>query len=369
MKKQVKTIKPVYLTLSYVLLGLLLAAAPLQAKDQEIIVRIENLGPEGGVYFTPVWMGFHDGSFDLFDPGGLASEALERLAEDGDASALRMEFEAAVGGATGGIDEVVTAPAGFAGAPVFDPGDAASMQLTVDSEMNRYMSFVSMIIPSNDAFIGNHNPQGIELFDAAGNFKGKQVTTILGSMVWDAGTELNTEMDAAFINQADPDTGVTTACPVLPHSGYLGSYANQGSDPIILGGTGPADIEFDSSAADFTLPHAVVARITIEPVPAAEAMTMSAAALLAQGRGDGPVIYVTGQGLFYDSIVKADLPMEGPFQLLEAGGPSGLQTEFGPGDVGYVGGRWWVDVTGDGEQNEGDGFFMCPLLPPGRVSP
>ncbi|MHC4226836.1 MAG: spondin domain-containing protein [Planctomycetota bacterium] len=89
MKKQVKTIKPVYLTLSYVLLGLLLAAAPLQAKDQEIIVRIENLGPEGGVYFTPVWMGFHDGSFDLFDPGGLASEALERLAEDGDASQLR----------------------------------------------------------------------------------------------------------------------------------------------------------------------------------------------------------------------------------------------------------------------------------------
>ncbi len=91
--------------------------------------------------------------------------------------------------------------------------------------------------------------------------------------------------------------------------------------------------------------------------------------LLSQGRGNGPVVYVTGQDLFYDSIVKATLPPNGPFQLLEMAGPSGLQTEFGPGDVGYLGGRWWVDVDSDGVQNEGDAYFMCPLLPPGRDNP
>lgn len=80
----------------------------------------------------------------------------------------------------------------------------------------------------------------------------------------------------------------------------------------------------------------------------------------------GPTIYVYGQDLFYDSIVLTDLPMEGPFQQLEPGGPSGLMTEFGLGDQEYVGGRWWLDANMSGEMDEGDAFFMCPLLGPGR---
>jgi hypothetical protein len=87
------------------------------------------------------------------------------------------------------------------------------------------------------------------------------------------------------------------------------------------------------------------------------------------GRGDGPVIYVTGQDLYNDSIVTADpVPWEGPFQKLEMG-PNGLQTEFGPGDPGYVGGRWWVDTNGNGYQDADDHFFLCPLLGPGRDAP
>ena len=53
-----------------------------------------------------------------------------------------------------------------------------------------------------------------------------------------------------------------------------------------------------------------------------------------------PVVYVTSQGLFYDSIVLTDLPPNGPFQLLETmAGPTGLQTEFGLDDPEYIGGR------------------------------
>jgi hypothetical protein len=91
----------------------------------------------------------------------------------------------------------------------------------------------------------------------------------------------------------------------------------------------------------------------------------------ANGRGSGPIVYVTGQDLFYDSIVLTDLPPQGPFQLLEFGGPSpdGLFTEFGPGDPGYVGGRWWVDDNGNGEMDSEDAYFMCPLLGPGRDEP
>jgi hypothetical protein len=86
------------------------------------------------------------------------------------------------------------------------------------------------------------------------------------------------------------------------------------------------------------------------------------------GRGTGPVIYVTSQGLYYDSIVVADpLPMKGRFQQLIPG-EHGLETEFGPGMQGHLGGRWWIDVNGDGVMDQGDRFFLCPLLGPGRTT-
>ena len=88
-----------------------------------------------------------------------------------------------------------------------------------------------------------------------------------------------------------------------------------------------------------------------------------------KGRGNGPIILVTSQGLYYDSIVTADpLPPTGPFQQLVPV-TGGLKTEFGPGDKGYVGGRWWVDVNGDHQMDPGDHYFSCPLLGPGRDAP
>ena len=88
---------------------------------------------------------------------------------------------------------------------------------------------------------------------------------------------------------------------------------------------------------------------------------------LAKGGRAGPtgVVYVTSQGLYYDTFVVVDpLPMHGPFQLLVNG-----MTEFGPGDPGYLGGRWWVDLNANGEQDEDDHYFLCPLLGPGREDP
>ena len=87
------------------------------------------------------------------------------------------------------------------------------------------------------------------------------------------------------------------------------------------------------------------------------------------GRGTGPVIFVTSQGLYFDSIVVADpLPMRGNFQQLIPG-MNGLSTEFGPGTPGHLGGRWWVDLNDDNIMDEDDHFFLCPLLGPGRTTP
>lgn len=89
------------------------------------------------------------------------------------------------------------------------------------------------------------------------------------------------------------------------------------------------------------------------------------------GRGDGPIIYVESQGLYYDSIVTAEpLPYNGhnghTFQKLYLG-PMGLTTMYGYGDTEYRGGRWWLDLNGNDIMDpEGtDHYFGCPLLGPG----
>jgi hypothetical protein len=83
------------------------------------------------------------------------------------------------------------------------------------------------------------------------------------------------------------------------------------------------------------------------------------------GKRTPGVVFVTSQGLYYDTfVVKDPLPMEGRFQLLADG-----KTEFGPGQPGYLGGRWWEDLNGDGIQDPADHYFLCPLLPPGRPTP
>ena len=102
-------------------------------------------------------------------------------------------------------------------------------------------------------------------------------------------------------------------------------------------------------------------------------MFLASNEVLARGNKQGPVVYVESQDLFYDAIIAADpLPMKGPFQKLyecEVDEVVGLCTMYGPGDFGFYGGRWWVDLNGDQIMDEEDHFFSCPLLGPGRETP
>ena len=93
------------------------------------------------------------------------------------------------------------------------------------------------------------------------------------------------------------------------------------------------------------------------------ALALAMTAHAAEGRaGSTGAVFVTSQGLYYDTFVTRDpIPMNGPFQLLENG-----TTEFRPGDPGYLGGRWWEDLNGNGVQDADDHYFLCPLLGPGR---
>ena len=229
-----------------------------------ISVTIENLSPTNGLFLTPFWVGFHNGSFDLYDQGSPASPGLERLAEDGNTGPLSDEF--AMNGS--GSDATVLAPAGFTGAPIFDPGESVTEIFNLDPAEERYFSYASMVIPSNDAFIANGNPLAHEIFDGLGSFVGAFTFLILGADVLDAGTEVNSETSAAFLDQMNPNEGTTEGGVVSLHPGFNGSLGNPLGAPMnILGGTNAAGFPIGVVEGDFTQPDYQIARITISAIP------------------------------------------------------------------------------------------------------
>jgi hypothetical protein len=72
-----------------------------------LTITVENLAPPMGTVVTPLWFGFHDGSFTIYRDGAPASAALERLAEDANAGRS----------ATGSIRRVWAFPKGSCLAP------------------------------------------------------------------------------------------------------------------------------------------------------------------------------------------------------------------------------------------------------------
>ncbi|MEO8427099.1 MAG: spondin domain-containing protein [Verrucomicrobiota bacterium] len=214
------------------------------SRPVEVIVTVENLAPTNGNYLTPMWMGFHNGGFDLYNIGSAATPGLESVAEDGAAAALSGEFTASSAGSMQGVTT---------GGPIA-PGQRRSLRFSLDATApeDRYFSYAAMVIPSNDAFIGNESPQAYSVFDAAGNFVGGS-WIVSGSQVNDAGTEVNDELPAntAFFGQTTANTGVTEGGTVQPHAGFKA----KGSGGIL-----------DSAMfanADFKAANYQVARITI----------------------------------------------------------------------------------------------------------
>jgi hypothetical protein len=215
------TIKPLRLTAAATaaVFGGVCAAA----ERPTVIVTVENLAPELGTFQTPVWVGFHAGEFDSYDGGELASflpilgsPAIERIAEDGNAGPLSDDFDVVV---PDGVQGVVASNGPI---PPLGPGQSVSRLFDVDPSLHRYFSYVSMVIPSNDAFIANGSATAHAIFDGDGAFVGESFV-VSGVDVNDAGTELNDEVPehTAFFGQMMPDTGVDEEMVIMAHPGFL----------------------------------------------------------------------------------------------------------------------------------------------------
>ena len=196
------------------------APAPQATSIPSVVVRVENAQPELGTFLTPPWIAIHDGTFDSYDGGmpanvPLGGNEIEALAEDGNNGPISATFASLLPNAP-----QVTALTGPVGP--LAPGSFATVTLNVDPTVDRYFSYASMVIPSNDAFIANGNPVAHELFDGSGNFVG-QGFVVSGDETNDAGTEVNDEVsqNVAFLGQAGPNIGVTENGLVLtPSPGF-----------------------------------------------------------------------------------------------------------------------------------------------------
>jgi len=190
-----------------------------------VIITVENSAGSRGAFQTPFWIAAHDGSFDIYDrdvplgSGSLISAAsVEALAEDGATGPISEEFSIAqpLSPQTTLVGQTGSERAG----PVA-PGITSSVTFNVNPETDRFFSYASMVIPSNDAFIANGNPQAHPLFDERGRFVGEDFV-VAGSEVLDAGTEINDEIAAntAFLNQGGPNIGDTENGNVVLHEGF-----------------------------------------------------------------------------------------------------------------------------------------------------
>ena len=192
-----------------------LAATAVQS--QEIRVTVTNLATaDGGNILTPFWIGLHNGDFDLYETDMAATPSLERLAEDGNTAPLSEEFLGSSAAALG-------ATLATSGGPLA-PGAQATMTFVLEdgAAANRYFSYASMFIPSNDAFVANDDPMAYPIFDANDVFTGVDFV-ILGTAVLDAGTEVNDEIpdNTAALNQSAPDTGKVEGGSIRTHAGFV----------------------------------------------------------------------------------------------------------------------------------------------------
>lgn len=219
------------------LLALALLALPFAvAQPDPVPVRIvvTNTSPQP---ISPPLLVAHHGGFAAFALGGAPSDALARLAEDGDAAPL-----AAAARAMMGVTDVVVADG------LLMPG--ASVTLEARAPANGYLTLLGMLVTSNDAFVAwtasvaAVTGMGMGHADAMAGAMGPAFADGV-ARVFDAGSEANTESCAHIPG---------------PPCGHAGARASDGAEGVVAlhgGILGVGDL--DPSTWDWRYPVVTVA--------------------------------------------------------------------------------------------------------------
>ncbi len=173
MKKRISLVMMLAVVAS--LVGLLAANLLSAAGDEEqrwVEISLTNLTP--GQVLSPVFIARHGGHGEpLYTLGAPASEALAKMAEDADATDLLAQWDPAT---SSYISEAMVLALNEGPIP---PGATVSTHFEID-DSNTMMSFASMLVTTNDAFIGGN---GIDLTESQ----------TINLTAYDAGSEFNSE--------------------------------------------------------------------------------------------------------------------------------------------------------------------------------
>ncbi|WP_261835998.1 spondin domain-containing protein [Vibrio ishigakensis] len=185
---------------------------------QSYTVSVTNLTPNQPM--SPLAVLTHNSNFMLFEVGQSASVALEQLAEEGSNAEL-IAFSQS--------DENVIQ--GIAGNGLLLPGNSDEVTISLDVDEEGYLSVASMLVNTNDAFVGE---TGLSLKDleVGESFQ-------MNMNVWDAGTELNDELASTIPG---------------PAAGGEGFNADRNDDDVVTFHSGviSSDDGLASSALDAT---------------------------------------------------------------------------------------------------------------------
>ena len=137
--------------------------------------------------FSPLAVVLHDNSEVLWSLGEAASTSLEILAEGGDATSLIADADTA-----GAYDTEL-------GDGVIPPGEMVTLELESDAYDEMFLSVVTMLVNTNDAYTGKQaiDVSALEIGDSLQ----------LNLPVYDAGTEANNELAGSIPGPADGGTG------------------------------------------------------------------------------------------------------------------------------------------------------------------
>ncbi len=157
-----------------------------EMKSFKYTVSVANLTPNQPM--SPLAVLVHNSDFQLFEVGHRASVALEHLAEDGSNAEL-----IALMGSDDNVDQ------GISGNGLLLPGASDEVTITLNPNQYGYLSVASMLVNTNDAFVGE---------------TGLAVTSLsvgesyqMNMNVWDSGTELNDELAATIPGPAGGGEG------------------------------------------------------------------------------------------------------------------------------------------------------------------
>jgi len=312
--------------------GLIISSQSIAQTATQITVRIENVAPLQGTFQTPVWVGLHDGTFDAYNggtpanslpnPAALANQgitstfgvvgsglnalgqgAMEAICEDGNTAQIAADFAFLN---PNGQDATVAGPEAPSRPPLA-PGEFTEFSFTVSDPSsidNRYFSYASMILPSNDFCIANGNPRAHQLFNEAGEFIATSFF-VQGIEALDAGTEVDDEIPAntAFFGQAAPNTGVvqngnigTIGRSDVDGTGFIAPNSNDSAVTIL---EDPRFVE-----GNFNVPGYSFLKFTFTQSPVIDITDELRFRSILLGRNEVPAVRTRAIGLSYASLIN-----------------------------------------------------------------